>query len=62
MGGEQIVPPPAMRENARENPRFSRTLGFTIQLDTVLSGKVEVTHVRATEKEMRPSKVLLLHE
>ena len=32
-----IVPPPAMGEIARENPRFSRTLGFTIQLDTVLS-------------------------
>ena len=27
--------PYTTRENARENPRFSRTLGFTIQLDTV---------------------------
>ena len=34
-----IVPPPAMRENAGENPRFSRTLGFTIQLDTVLKNE-----------------------
>ena len=33
-----IVPPPAMCENARENARFSRTLGFTIQLDTVHMG------------------------
>ena len=33
---KECVTPYAERENARENPRFSRTLGFTIQLDTVL--------------------------
>ena len=55
MGGEQIVPPPAMCENARENPRFSRTLGFTIQLDTVLDreGKRERTKLKCGDKSLR---------
>ena len=32
---KECVTPYAAGENARQNPRFSRTLGFTIQLDTV---------------------------